>query len=142
MSALTFKHPKTSALLIRNGASLKTETSIWRDSPLDFACNSGMLDTARAMLKNGADVHHTGFLNRTALHWAALSGNADLIIELLRQGVDPYIKDIFGYTAKDFAIQQKHKEAASTLTWWPTVYRPQQVHHPINQTSKMCCVRN
>lgn len=127
MSALSYKHPEAAKLLIEYGAPLSVETFIWRDAPLDFACNSGMLETARLLIKNGVDVHHLGFLNRTALHWAALSGNSDLILELLRMGVDPYIKDLYGFTAKDFAVQQKNREATSTLTWWPTLYRPHEV---------------
>ena len=133
MSALSYKQPETSALLIEYGACLDIETAIWRDAPLDLASNSGMLDTARELIKRGIDIHHVGFSKRTALHWAALSGNANLILELLRHGVDPYLKDIYGYTAKDFAIQQQHKEAASVLTWWPSLYRPEQVgSHPCN----------
>lgn len=112
---------------MEHGAELNVETKIWNDVPLDFACNSGMLETARDLIQGGADVNHVGFLNRTALHWAALAGNADLIVELLRHGVDPYIKDIFGFTARDFAVQQKHKEAASVLSWWPSLYKPKEV---------------
>ena len=129
MSALSSKQPEAAAVLIKKKAPIDTESSIWRDNPLDIASHSGFVEIARTLIKRGANIHHVGFLNRTALHWAALSGNSDLIIELLRYGIDPYTKDIFGYTAKDFAVQQKHTEAASALTWWPSLYRPTQAMH-------------
>jgi len=141
MVALSFKHPTASRLLAENGAKLDSETTIWRDTPLDFACNSGLLDTARMLVKKGVNIHHMGLLDRTALHWAALSGNTDLIIELLRQGADPYAKDAFEYTPRDFAVQQNHKEAAAVLTWWPSVYKPQQVKHLRHRSVTKCVFR-
>eukprot|EP00210_Caulerpa_lentillifera_P009126 g8700.t1 len=126
ISALSNGREEAAIELIKHGSSLGTETSIWRDAPLDFSAKSGLLNVTRLILKHGVDIHHVGLLNRTALHWAAISGDSDLVIELLRKGIDPYQKDVYGYSAKDFAVQQKNEEAAAVLTWWPSRFRPKQ----------------
>lgn len=126
ISALANGQEETAIELIESGSDLEVETSIFKDAPLDFSAKSGLLSITRLILKRGVNIHHSGFLNRTALHWSAISGNPDLVLELLRQGIDPFQKDVFGYTAKDFAIQQRNDEAATVLTWWPLKYRPQQ----------------
>ena len=56
---------------------------------------------------------------RTALHFACLSGYADPTKEyiqyLLDHGVDPAIKDSFGKTAYDYAVEDGHTEIADLL---------------------------
>lgn len=126
ISALSNGQEAAAIELIMNGSDLCVETSIWRDTPLDFSAESGLLNVTRLILKHGVNLHHVGVLKRTALHWAAISGDSDLVIELLRQGIDPYLKDVFGFTAHDFAVQQKHEDAAAVLTWWPSRFRPRQ----------------
>eukprot|EP00210_Caulerpa_lentillifera_P009480 g9040.t1 len=126
LSALSNGQEEAAIYLIENGSALEVETNIWRDAPLDLSAKAGLLTVTRLILKRGVNVHHVGFLNRTALHWAAISGDCDLLIELLRQGIDPYQKDVYDYTAKDFAVQQRHDEAATVLTWWPSKFWAQQ----------------
>ena len=60
---------------------------------------------------------------RTALHFACLSGYADPTKEyiqyLLNHGVDPAIKDSFGKTAYDYAVEDGHTEIADLLICTP-----------------------
>lgn len=61
--------------------------------------------------------------DRTALHFACLSGYADPTKEyiqyLLNHGVDPAIKDSFGKTAYDYAVEDGHTEIADLLICTP-----------------------
>lgn len=60
---------------------------------------------------------------RTALHFACLSGYADPTKEyiqyLMNHGVDPAIKDSFGKTAYDYAVEEGHTEIADLLICIP-----------------------
>ena len=60
---------------------------------------------------------------RTALHFACLSGYSDPTKEyiqyLIDQGVDPAVKDSFGKTAYDYAVEDGHTEIADLLNCTP-----------------------
>ena len=60
---------------------------------------------------------------RTALHFACLSGYAnptkEYIQYLIDHGVDPAVKDAFGKTAYDYAVEDGHTEIADLLKCTP-----------------------
>ena len=60
---------------------------------------------------------------RTPLHFACLSGYADPTKEyiqyLIDHGVDPTIRDSFGKTACDYAVEDGHNEIADLLSYAP-----------------------
>lgn len=58
--------------------------------PLAHACYAGPLDIVRELLSQGADLE--AFIPKEgppALHWAAMSGNAKVVLALLERGADP-----------------------------------------------------
>lgn len=143
-------HIDAALLLIDKGAQINIETCIWRDTPLDFACHSGLYECVERLIKNTISspnsildkfdkhdyngIHHKGLMRRTPLHWASISGNCDVIIELLRNGADPMAMDIYGFTPGELAEQQNKKDAASLLKWWPSRYYPQFTRSHIHNT--------
>lgn len=133
ISALSQGNNETACVLLENGANVNAETNIWHDTPLDFASHSGLMESVRKLVNGkgrrvgSVNVNHVGLMGRTALHWAAISGNPDIIIELLRHDVDPFKTDIYGFTALELATQQKKHEAASILRWWPSHFKPLHV---------------
>ena len=65
--------------------------------------------------KEGATKDDDGW---TALHYAALNENKDVIGLLLEkmEGDDVGVKDVFGRTALDWAVEFGHMEVVSLLT--------------------------
>jgi ankyrin repeat protein len=58
------------------------------DAPVADAAMRGDSDTVRALLKQGADVNQSQGDGMTALHWAATSGNLELVETLLYAGAN------------------------------------------------------
>lgn len=52
---------------------------------------------------------------RTALIWAAETGNADTLRHLLEKGADPHLSDEEGFTALDTAVGEGHTELVRLL---------------------------
>ncbi|KAI1744084.1 ankyrin repeat-containing domain protein [Xylaria scruposa] len=65
----------------------------------------GHEEVIRFLLKAGANPNLPNKENRTALHWAAASGNATIIRLLLENGADAETRDIDGMTPLHFAIE-------------------------------------
>eukprot|EP00035_Acanthoeca_spectabilis_P006379 m.123775 g.123775 ORF g.123775 m.123775 type:complete len:256 (+) comp13477_c0_seq2:1444-2211(+) len=98
--------------LIAAGAELKmssTELGI----TLCTAAAKGDIESLKRWLDVGADINSADYDNRTALHIACVTGQADLIDFLLRQpGIDSGAVDIFGKTPLLEAQSHNHTEAA------------------------------
>ena len=64
----------------------------------------------------GINVNVASDLERTALHWAAYHGNQELITLLIKHGASTQLKDIFGNTPADLAIEKGH--VIPELSYW------------------------
>lgn len=72
-------------------------------TPIMFAARAGDIDTARVLLKEGANINDTAASGVSALTQAAHSGHEDLAIFLLEEGADPNTIGA-GYTALHAAV--------------------------------------
>lgn len=73
------------------------------------------LETARALLGAGADIHATESFGQTALHGAAFRGWNEMVALLVEHGADVHTPDHDGYTPLDAAlgrIRGRGREAA------------------------------
>ncbi len=75
-------------------------------TPLLFAAQQGDVDSARILLKAGADVNEATAENGSALVVTTASGHEKLAIFLLEQGAAPNATDGFGITALHYALHE------------------------------------
>jgi hypothetical protein len=68
----------------------------------------------RMLVDAGADIHATGCLNETILHYAAMRGRKDVVQFLLDCGADPHLKDAERgpKSSIEYARFWKHEEVA------------------------------
>lgn len=78
-------------------------------------CAAGNLVCAEALISNGAGHSHVAEdTGMTPLHYAARSGNYDLVQLLLKSGASRTAKDHEGKTPEEYAVGDKVKDALST----------------------------
>lgn len=78
-------------------------------------CAGGNLVCAEALISNGAGHSHVAEdTGMTPLHYAARSGNYDLVQLLLKSGASRTVKDHEGKTPEEYAVGDKVKDALST----------------------------
>lgn len=78
-------------------------------------CAAGNLVCAEALISNGAGHSHVAEdTGMTPLHYAARSGNYDLVQLLLKNGASRTAKDHEGKTPEEYAVGDKVKDALST----------------------------
>lgn len=65
----------------------------------------GHEEVTRFLLKSEANPNLPNKEHRTALHWAAASGNATIIRLLLENGANADTRDVYGMTPLQFAIE-------------------------------------
>lgn len=68
------------------------------ETPLIRAVKNGHYKFAKALIEFGARVDDTDSYDKTALHWAAEMGRADLSRMLLEHGADRTLKDAYNMT--------------------------------------------
>lgn len=83
---------------------------------LHWASWSGMPQTVEALLNAGARVNQTEGNEFTPLMLAAMRGNSHTVTELLKNGADPAMKNAFGKTAYELAVEDA--EAYSKNNSW------------------------
>jgi len=76
---------------------------------------SGDTDALRGQIARGEDMNHQDDLGRTALTWAAINGNGELITLLIKGGARPGIRDMDGRVALHWAVQQDNPDAVAAL---------------------------
>jgi len=96
-------------------AGVKVPTEFHGASTLFYAIESGDLTSFRATLEVAGDVNAQDPDGWTALGWAAAGGQSDFVMELLRAGADPTIKDKEGKSALDRAQESGADEAVTLL---------------------------
>lgn len=107
-------------LILKRGASLWIGTNVY-DSPLYNAVQRNNLTwVVRIMMNNDwgmkYDLNKTDIAHgKTILHWAAETGAADLVDELLAAGVDFTIQDVYGETPLHYAAESGHLDIVQRL---------------------------
>lgn len=86
------------------------------DSPVADAAERGDVETVVALLQQGADVNAAQGDGMTALHWAGMNGNAELVEVLLYAGAAAESTTrLGGYTALHLASRVGHADAIEAL---------------------------
>jgi uncharacterized protein len=91
------------ALLVEHGAAI--EGSAGRESPLIAAASLGAPRLAQVLIEAGADLERTALFGARALHWAAWTGEAGIVAQLIARKVeiDPTCSE-FGATPLFWAV--------------------------------------
>ncbi len=79
------------------------------------AASRGDIDYIKQCVEAGVDVNTREGNGWTALHSAAFNGRINTIRALKKLGIKKNKKDIFGHTAKDYAIKNKQYDAAAVI---------------------------
>ena len=102
-------------LLIASGADVN-KTDVTHSSALMFASSGPFVPTVKELISAGADldcVDNNEHWN--AIMWAAAEGQTEVLKVLVAAGADYTKVDIDGESAYDFAVANKHTEAAVYL---------------------------
>ncbi|NXF42833.1 ANR60 protein, partial [Oceanites oceanicus] len=91
---------------------------------LFVASHRGHVETARFLLRHGADLHSKSPLGRTALHAAAVAGQCDCIDLLLSYGARALGPDSEGQTAVSLARLWGQKQSEHTMVRFQLRKRP------------------
>ncbi len=102
--SLTRDHvnPEVTLLLLRSGAKVSTDCPK-SDSLISLATQDSSLGVISALVAKGAPVNCQDGHGQTALHWAALNGQADRVALLLKSGANRGLKNAEGKTPLDVA---------------------------------------
>jgi len=102
-------------LLLEKKCDVNLADEINGNSPLMLATSLNQLETARRLIKEGADVNLADWDEKTPLHCAASNGFGELAKLLAESKVDLAAKDSNGKTARDLAEDIKEEEMAAFL---------------------------
>jgi hypothetical protein len=80
------REAEIAAVLIEHGAAV--DGSGGRESPLIAAASLGAPKVATVLIEAGADLERTGLFGARALHWAAWTGEAGIVKQLLARKVE------------------------------------------------------
>jgi len=97
-----------------------------KDTPLIAAASLMAEKVGLLYMDNGANIHHAGCHGGTALHWAAWTGQSNLVDRLIRAGADihkqcidftstPLLWAIHGYKTQEDCGEGDHIECARLL---------------------------
>ena len=101
-------------LLLDHGANPNTET-VWGETPLqkmsqgEYSSQEQGVGIARLLLEHGVDVHARCKFYATALHYAAVGGNSDIVQLLLEHGANPNAENDQGRTPLHSLSRGKYK---------------------------------
>jgi uncharacterized protein len=106
----------TAAILLAAGADVNARAkNKFDNTPLQVAMLSQSSEVAKVLLAHGAEIDARMSEGATALHEAAMNGDAVSVRILLAAGADPSLKMPDGKTALDLARAGKREEAARVL---------------------------
>ena len=119
--AVTGGHVEMVRLLLRNGAPVNADAP-GHTSPLIQAVATGQTEIAELLLGRGADVNHPDSGGWTALHWAAQSPDAGLVMMrlLLRYRADVHARGAAPNESNDpNALHWNESRKATSRHWTP-----------------------
>jgi ankyrin repeat protein len=115
LSSIRWDRVEVTKLLIRKGANINPTTELGR-TPLIISAIEGNSELARLFLDNDADISiKDNNYKRTALHFAALYGQLDIVAALAEKGASLNEIDAAGKTPLDYANQYGHEKVAKLL---------------------------
>lgn len=80
-------------LLLENGVDVNYVIPKTGRTPLYYACFRKSFKLVSLLIDYGANVFHRDNFGQTSVHWAAASGEPDILRLILQCGVDPLIPD-------------------------------------------------
>ena len=95
-------------LLISEGANIEIKGTIFKSSPLLFACQNGRTKIVETLLENGADINAKSSNGTRAIHFAAQSGKTEIVKILLQKGLDINCKNDDGETPLYYAMYVRY----------------------------------
>ena len=115
LSSIRWDRIEVTKLLIEKGANINPTTELG-STPLIISSVEGNPELARLFLENGADISlKDDNYQRTALHFAALYGQFEIVDALVKKGADVDEKDGAGKTPLDYANRYGHEKVAKLL---------------------------
>lgn len=104
------------AVLLEHGAELGAiSRNRNANTPLHAALAGRQAETAKLLIRQGADVNATDGSGYTPLHLAAHEGNAALVQLFLDAGADPQALTVAGQTPLDMAEAEGHTDVTNLL---------------------------
>lgn len=85
------------------------------DSLLHVACGWGDLRAVRLLVDVGVEIDARDEMDCTPLHVAVSGRYLDIVEHLVRCGAAPNVKDAFGYSPLEWALQMGYSEVADVL---------------------------
>ncbi len=115
LSSIRWDRIEVTKFLIDKGANINPTTELGR-TPLIISAVEGNPELARLFLDNDADISlKDNNYKRTALHFAALYGQLDIVDALVKKGANVNERDAAGKTPLDYANQYGHEKVAKLL---------------------------
>ncbi|MBN1271351.1 MAG: ankyrin repeat domain-containing protein [Candidatus Aminicenantes bacterium] len=115
LSSLRWDRIEVTKLLIEKGANVNPATELGR-TPLIISAVEGNAELTRLLLDSDADISIKDHnYRRTALHFAALYGQLDIVDALLKKGAGVNEKDAAGRPPLYYANRYGHEKVAKLL---------------------------
>jgi ankyrin repeat protein len=115
LSSIRWDRIEVTKFLIKKGANVNPTTELGR-TPLIISAVEGNSEMARLFLDSDADISiKDNNYKRTALHFAALYGQLDIVDALVKKGANVNVKDAAEKTPLDYANQYGHEKVARLL---------------------------
>ena len=85
---------------------------------LSHSANAGDVETVLQLIRQSADINKSNYDKRTVLHMACAEGNYRMVEILLNNGAEKDLKDRWGQTPLQTAINHKQLMIVGLLTQW------------------------
>ena len=115
LSSIRWDRVEVTELLLKKRANVNPTTELGR-TPLIISAIEGNSELAMLFLDNDADISiKDNNYKMTALHFAALYGQLDIVTALVKKGANINEMDAAGKTALDYANQYGHEKVAKLM---------------------------
>lgn len=113
--AIIHRHNDLALLLRELGADQNHRSDAFEATPLHLACNYAMVDVARALVAEGADIDAADSIGRSPLHLAIVNRHTDVALHLLALGADPCPSNNGQWTPLHLACMYELMDVARAL---------------------------